>query len=107
VRFEHYRQALAFVPLIPRHSAYYHLFVGEGLRRFGDAGATSAYERARTIAEQHGLNEIVIRTDLALASSTPSISLHTQRSTTQSPAVQRVAASIRALNALATAGSDL
>ena len=106
-QFEHYRQALACAPLIPRHSAYYHLFTGEGLRRFGDAGATAAYERARAIAEEHGLNEIIIRADLALASSTPSISMHTLRSTTQSPAVQRVAASIHALHALATAGSDV
>jgi tetratricopeptide (TPR) repeat protein len=111
VRFEHYRQALAGAQLLPRHAAYYHLFVGEGLKRFDDAGATLAYERARTIAEQHGLNEIVIRADAAVASSTPSITVlassHAARSTAQSPAVQRVAASIHALHALATAGSNI
>jgi tetratricopeptide (TPR) repeat protein len=108
VRFEHYRRALASEPLIPRHAAYYHLFVGEGLRRFGDAYATDAFERAREIAEQHGLNEIVIRTDAALAapSSAPSIGTRASRPAAYSPDVQRVAASIRALH-LAAAASDL
>jgi hypothetical protein len=109
VRFEHYRHVLAVEPLVPRHAAYYHLFVGEGLRRFGDASATDAYERARAIAEEHGLNEIVIRTDAALAasSSAPSIGTRASRAAAYSPAVQRVAASIHAMHALATAASDL
>lgn len=107
VGFQQYRHVLAHSPLIPRHLAYYHLFVGEGLRRFGDAGATDAYERARAIAEQYGLNEIVIRADTALASSTPSIAERAVRTAPYPPAVQRVAASIHALHSLATAGSDI
>jgi tetratricopeptide (TPR) repeat protein len=99
VSFDHYREALASESLIPRHLAYYHLFVGEGLRRFGDAGATDAYERARAIAEEHGLNEIVLRTDAALSSSTPSIVARGARAAPVTPAVQRVAASIHALAA--------
>ena len=101
VGFAYYRQALAAHALVPRHLAYYHLFVGEGLRRFGDAGAIHAYTRAREIAEQHGLNEIAMRADAAMTESTPSISARASRVTPYPPAVQRVAASIHALSALA------
>jgi tetratricopeptide (TPR) repeat protein len=99
VRFEHYRHALASESLLPRHAAYFHLFVGEGLRRFGNEAATSAYERARDIAEQHGLNEVLIRAETALTAPPPFAPARTVRATPYPPAVQRVAASIHALAA--------
>ncbi len=101
VTFEHYRQMLAAEPLIPRHAAYYHLFVGEGLRRFGDAAAMEAYARSRDIAERFGLNEVMLRAEAALTIPTQSPTARAPRATTYPPAVQRVAASIHALAAAA------
>lgn len=96
-RFEHYCQLLERESLTPRHAAYYHLFVGQGLQRFGDAGATRAYERARDIAEQHGLNELLIRAETALNTPAPLATTRAVRAKPYPPAVQRVAASIHAL----------
>jgi tetratricopeptide (TPR) repeat protein len=103
--FEYYTLALADEPLIPRHAAYYHLFVGEGLRRFGDTAATAAYERARDVAERHGLNEVMLRAEEALT--TPALPSSTRARAARAtfpPAVQRVAASIHAMHAVAAAG---
>ena len=107
MRFAYYRQALENESLIPRHDAYYHLFIGEGLRRFGDAAATDAYERARDIAEQHGLNEVLIRAETALTTPRPFAATRTVRATPYPPAVQRAAAGIHAMHALAEASQLL
>jgi tetratricopeptide (TPR) repeat protein len=107
VTFERYAHLLAEEPLIPRHAAYYHLFVGEGLRRFGDSAAPAAYERARDIAERHGLNEVMLRAEEALTTPVPPPATRTRAPRAAfPPAVQRVAASIHAMHAVAAAGES-
>src|SRR5262249_9819172 len=94
VTFEYYRQLLAAESLTPRHAAYFQLFVGEGLRRFGDSHASTAFERAREIAEQHGLNEVVIRAEAALTRPAAEASVTRVPRAVYPAAVQRVAAGI-------------
>jgi hypothetical protein len=64
--FEHYRRSLASAALPARLLVGYHMFVGEGLRRFGrEAQAVAAYGRAVTIAERHSLNAMLIEAEAA------------------------------------------
>jgi tetratricopeptide (TPR) repeat protein len=66
--FERWRRELAEVDLPPRLRAYFLLYCGQGLYRFGriDAARTSL-AGALVVAERHQLNECVIRADQALA----------------------------------------
>ncbi len=97
--FEHHRRALAHDMLVPRHAAFYHLFAGEGLRRFGHLGAAhAAFAQARDIAAHHGLGAVLIRADAALADGTGADSPpHAHAPRTAPAPVQRVAAGIAAM----------
>ena len=65
--FTRHEQALAEAPLPVVLRAQYHLIVGNGRRRFGDvAGATRAYEQALAVAEEHQVNEVVLKAEAAL-----------------------------------------
>lgn len=56
--FERYRRELAQVALPPRLATDYHLYVGQGLVRFGQpADGIAAFERALEIAAKHGFNQ--------------------------------------------------
>lgn len=67
LRFERYRRALAEAPLPVEVRAKYHYVVGEGHRTFGQpALARAAYQAALAVAEQHQVNEIVVKAEAAL-----------------------------------------
>ncbi|MGH7665388.1 MAG: hypothetical protein ACRENI_14025, partial [Gemmatimonadaceae bacterium] len=66
--FERYRAQLRDAKLPPALAAYYHLHVGEGCGRFERyERAQSALQAAITVAEQHGVNEVLMRAEAALA----------------------------------------
>ncbi|HEY0969677.1 MAG TPA: hypothetical protein VGE02_01735 [Gemmatimonadales bacterium] len=65
--FERHRRAVADVPLPAAVRAKYHLTVGDGFRRFGRPGpAAAAYRQAIVVAEEHQVNEILLRAEAAL-----------------------------------------
>jgi tetratricopeptide (TPR) repeat protein len=66
--FEQHRRALGREQLSPEIEAYYHLYAGEGLYRFGSfEQAVAECERALDIAERVQLNAVAYRADVALA----------------------------------------
>ncbi len=67
LEFEQCRRELAACALPPRGAAHYHLYAGEGLRRFGrEEPARLAYERAIEVAQRHKLNAILVQAEEAL-----------------------------------------
>jgi hypothetical protein len=91
--FERWRRELADVDLPPRTRAYFLLFCGEGLYRFGRVDAArTALASALVVAERHELNELVIRADDALAAIDRNEPLPaTAAATPRTPGVARVA----------------
>lgn len=66
--FERYRRELAQVALPPRLATDYHLYVGQGLMKFGQAPAgIAAFERALEIATEHGYNQAAFQIENVLA----------------------------------------
>lgn len=66
--FERYRRELADVTLPPRLAADYHLYVGQGLVKFGQpAEGIAAFERALEIATEHGFNQTAFQIESVLA----------------------------------------
>lgn len=65
--FIRHERALAEAPLSAILRAQYHMIVGNGRRRFDDeAGAIQAYESALAVAEEHQVNEVVLKAESAL-----------------------------------------
>lgn len=65
--FLRHERALADAPLSAVLRAQYHLIVGNGRRQFGDeSGAMQAYETAMAVAEEHQLNEVLLKAEAAL-----------------------------------------
>ena len=66
--FERYRRELSPVALPPRLATDYHLYVGQGLVRFGQPlEGIAAFERALEIATKHGFNQAAFRIESVLA----------------------------------------
>jgi len=66
--FERYRRELAPVALPPRLATDYHLYVGQGLVKFGQPSAgIAAFERALEIAAEHGFNQAAFQIEGVLA----------------------------------------
>jgi tetratricopeptide (TPR) repeat protein len=64
IDFLRHRRALERVPLPPPLAGYYHLYVAQGYRTFGQLDrARRALDQAIAIAEQHRLNELLIRAE--------------------------------------------
>ena len=55
--FERYRQSLADAALPPKLRAYYHIFAGQGLQRFGKSGDISL-DQAISIADENQLHQV-------------------------------------------------
>ena len=65
--FERYRRHLGETTLPADLQAHFHLAVGDGRARFGQPeAAAAAYRAAIAVAEQHRLNEVLIRAEQAL-----------------------------------------
>lgn len=97
--FERYRRELADAPLPPLLSAYLHLYVGDGNRRFNRYGAArDAYERAIAVAQEHDVNEVLIRAEVALRELTHSRPTEAPAAELPSPSVQDVIAAIGAMH---------
>ena len=61
-QFESYRRELGALDLPPRLGAHYQLFAGRGLLAFGRrAEGLSALQRALSLAEAHGLNDLIFQ----------------------------------------------
>jgi len=66
--FERWRRDIGDTDLPPRLRAYYLLYSGFGLYRFGRSDAArAALAGALVIAERHELGEVVMRADSALS----------------------------------------
>jgi len=64
IDFLRHRRALERVPLPPPLAGYYHLYVAQGYRTFGQVDrARRALDQAIAIAEEHKLNELLIRAE--------------------------------------------
>jgi len=102
--FEHYRRALASAALEPRLQVHYHMFVGEGCRRFGrEAQAVAAYTRAITVGERYSLNQLVMEAEETKnAKPVPVETERTEVRPTWSPEAERVA---RAIDEMVGAGA--
>lgn len=73
VSFERYRQALEDQPLSARHAASFQLRAAEGYRRFGRRSfAEVAYRTLLRHAEDHGLNEFIVKALDGLKADAPS-----------------------------------
>lgn len=66
LEFNKYMRALAQSPLPPRQRAWYHIYVGQGLQRFGRDGEASLL-KAISIAEQNHLHQVAHEAQVALA----------------------------------------
>jgi tetratricopeptide (TPR) repeat protein len=102
--FERWRRDLADVDLPPRLRAYFLLFSGEGLYRFGRSDAArTALAGALVVAERHELNELVIRADDALAAIDRNERLPaTGASAVSSPGVAHIADKLRSMRYITT-----
>jgi tetratricopeptide (TPR) repeat protein len=98
--FERYRRELADAQLPPLLSAYLQLYLGHGNRRFNRQGAArDAYERAIAVAQEHHVNEVLIRAEVALRELTHAKPADAPAAELPSPSVQDVIAAIGAIYA--------
>ncbi|HJU64905.1 MAG TPA: hypothetical protein VJ596_04475 [Gemmatimonadaceae bacterium] len=100
--FERYRRELESAHLPPLLSAYLHLYVGEGNRRFNRVDAArAAYENAIAVAQEHDVNEVLIRAEVALRELRHAHAPGAPAADVPSSSVQDVITAIRAMHASA------
>jgi tetratricopeptide (TPR) repeat protein len=105
--FMRYRRALAGVGLPPQLATDFEYYVGQGHLAFGQPSlAAAAFDRAVTVAQRHGLAELLQRAEAARAAHSAGRALAPPRSATRVPRparVNRIAEAIHGARLLATA----
>jgi len=105
--FERHRQELAQVSLPPALNAYYHLYVGQGLRQFGRVAlARKALGDAVGIASRYELNEIRFQAEELLAQIESAPAPATSAPPAPEPEVAEVIEAVRSMRELAGVSGD-
>lgn len=100
--FEQYRRELAPASLPPALEAWYHFYVGQGLRSFDHVEqARASLERALAVAERHGLNQIVFHAEQALGDLRDGVAIVVAASPEPSALVSDAADGVRRMRELA------
>jgi tetratricopeptide (TPR) repeat protein len=100
--FEQYRRDLAPAALPPVLEAWYHFYVGQGLRVFDRMEqARASLERALAVAERHGLNQIAYHAEQALGDLKDGVAMVIAASPETTPLVADAADGVRRMRELA------
>lgn len=105
--FERYRRELAGASLPPALAAYYHLYVGEGYRRFGNyERAQEALTQAVEVAQRYEVNEVLVRADILRRDIAAAAPTGATSSGPVSPAIAQVILAITEIRRLAGVAED-
>jgi tetratricopeptide (TPR) repeat protein len=100
--FEQYRRELADASLPTILACHYQFYVGEGYRALGNVpAARAALTRAMELAERHGINQMLFRTEQSLGSLDQAGVVIIAETPTPTPEVERVATAVRTMRELA------